>query len=141
MGDDEVATVRTLTEYREAIRAIVVARSGRIVDSPGDNVLAEFGSAVDAVEAALAVQAELATRNDALPENRRMQFRIGVNLGDLVVEGDRIYGDGVNIAARVEALAHAGGICVSSKVHDEVRRKLQRQRERQRRRAPWSRKG
>ncbi|MGH8764168.1 MAG: adenylate/guanylate cyclase domain-containing protein [Burkholderiales bacterium] len=124
MGDDELATVRTLSAYREAIAAIVVAKSGRIVDSPGDNILAEFGSAVDAVEAALAVQAELASRNAALPENRRMNFRIGVNLGDLVVEGERIYGDGVNVAARVESLAHAGGICVSAKVHEEVRRKL-----------------
>src|SRR6185369_8857244 len=124
MGEDELATVRTLSEYRAAITAIVVARNGRIVDSPGDNILAEFGSAVDAVEAALAVQAELAARNDTLAENRRMNFRIGVNLGDLVVEGDKIYGDGVNIAARVEALAHAGGICVSAKVHEEVRRKL-----------------
>jgi len=124
MGDDDLATVRTLSEYREAIRAIVVARNGRIVDSPGDNILAEFGSAVDAVEAALAVQSELAARNAALPDKRRMNFRIGVNLGDLVVEGERIYGDGVNIAARVESLAHAGGICVSAKVHEEVRRKL-----------------
>jgi adenylate cyclase len=116
MGDDEVATVRTLSEYREAIRAIVVARNGRIVDSPGDNILAEFGSTLDAVEAALAVQTELAARNAALPEQRRMHFRIGVNLGDLVVEGERIYGDGVNVAARVESLADAGGHCVSSKV-------------------------
>jgi class 3 adenylate cyclase len=91
---------------------------------PGDNVLAEFGSAVDAVEAARAMQAELGARNAALPEHRRMAFRIGINLGELVVEGDRIYGDGVNVAARVEALAHAGGICVSAKVHDEVRGKL-----------------
>ena len=124
MGDDEVATVRTLSEYREVIRAIVVARHGRIVDSPGDNILAEFGSTLDAVEAALAVQAELATRNATLPEQRRMHFRIGVNLGDLVVEGERIYGDGVNVAARVESLADAGGICVSSKVYDEVQRKV-----------------
>jgi adenylate cyclase len=124
MGDDELATVRTLSAYREAIAAIVAGKNGRVVDSPGDNILAEFGSAVDAVEAALAVQGELGTRNAALPEGRRMNFRIGVNLGELVVEGERIYGDGVNIAARIESLAHAGGICVSAKVHDEVRRKL-----------------
>jgi len=124
MGEDEVATVRTLSEYRGLIAGIFAARHGRVVDMPGDNILAEFGSAVDAVEAALAMQAELGARNAALPENRRMAFRIGVNLGDLVVEGDRIYGDGVNIAARVEALAPPGGICVSAKVHDEVRRKL-----------------
>lgn len=124
MGADEVGTVRRLSEYRDAVAAAVAARRGRIVDMPGDNVLAEFGSAVDAVEAALALQADLAGRNAALPENRRMQFRIGVNLGDLVVEGERIYGDGVNIAARVEALALPGGVCVSAKVHEEVHRKL-----------------
>jgi len=124
MGADEVATVRTLSEYRGIIAGIIGAHHGRIVDMPGDNVLAEFGSAVDAVEAARGIQAELGARNAALPENRRMAFRIGINLGDLVVEGDRIYGDGVNVAARVEALAHAGGICVSAKVHDEVRGKL-----------------
>jgi adenylate cyclase len=124
MGDDEVATVRTLSGYREVIAGAVGAHHGRVVDMPGDNILAEFGSAVDAVEAALEFQAELARRNAALPEQRRMAFRVGVNLGDLVVEGDRIYGDGVNIAARVESLAPAGGICVSAKVHEEVHRKL-----------------
>ena len=112
MGDDELATVRTLTEYRGVITALVAKHHGRIVDMPGDNVLVEFGSAVDALQTALAAQAELAERNAALPEHRRMRFRIGVNLGELVVEGERIYGDGVNVAARVEALAHAGGICV-----------------------------
>ena len=125
MGDDELATVRTLTEYRGVLVEAVAAHHGRIVDMPGDNVLAEFGSAVDALEAALAAQAELGKRNAALPEQRRMNFRMGVNLGELVVEGERIYGDGVNVAARVEALAHAGGICVSAKVHDEVHRKLE----------------
>jgi adenylate cyclase len=124
MGDDEIATVRTLSAYREVFAEFITKRSGRIVDMPGDNILAEFGSAVDAVEAALAIQAELGSRNAGLPENRRMAFRIGVNLGDLVVEGDRIYGDGVNIAARVEALAPPGGVCVSAKIHEEVRRKL-----------------
>jgi adenylate cyclase len=125
MGDDELATVRTLSAYRELISGLVAAHHGRIVDMPGDNVLAEFGSAVDAVEAARAVQARLGERNAALPDERRMNFRIGVNLGDLVVDGERIYGDGVNIAARVEALAPPGGICVSAKVHEEVRGKLE----------------
>lgn len=124
MGADEVGTVRRLSEYRDAVAAAVASRRGRIVDMPGDNVLAEFGSAVDAVEAALSLQADLSGRNAALPEDQRMQFRIGVNLGDLIVEGDRIYGDGVNIAARVEALALPGGVCVSAKVHEEVHRKL-----------------
>ncbi len=124
MGDDEVATIRTLSEYRAAISEIVAAHNGRIVDMPGDNLLAEFGSAVDAVEAALAMQRELAARNAQLPEERRMAFRVGVNLGDIIAEDERIYGDGVNIAARVESLAPAGGICVSGKVHAEVCRKL-----------------
>src|SRR5690242_14454713 len=124
MGEDAPATVRTLSEYRAAIGSIIAAHHGRIVDMPGDNILAEFSSALDAVEAALAMQKELALRNASLAEGRRMAFRVGVNLGELVTEGGRIYGDGVNVAARVEALADAGGICVSGKVHDEVRGKI-----------------
>jgi adenylate cyclase len=124
MGDDEVATIRSLSEYQAVISEIVAAHHGRIVDMPGDNLLAEFGSAIDAVEAALAMQRELASRNAQLSEARRMAFRIGVNLGDIITEDNRIYGDGVNIAARVESLAPAGGICVSAKVHAEVCRKL-----------------
>ncbi|HVN84373.1 MAG TPA: adenylate/guanylate cyclase domain-containing protein [Candidatus Binatia bacterium] len=124
MGDDEVATIRTLSEYRAVIAMIVTAHHGRVVDMPGDNLLAEFASAIDAVEAALAMQRELAARNAQLPEERRMAFRVGVNLGDIITEDNRIYGDGVNIAARVESLAPAGGICVSAKVHEEVCRKL-----------------
>ncbi|HSH06779.1 MAG TPA: adenylate/guanylate cyclase domain-containing protein [Burkholderiales bacterium] len=124
MGEDEVATVRTLAEYRAFISSSVADHRGRIVDMPGDNVLAEFGSAVDAVQAAADIQAELARRNGRLPENRRMQFRMGINLGDVIVEDGRLYGDGVNVAARLEALAEGGGVCVSAKVHDEVRRKL-----------------
>jgi adenylate cyclase len=125
MGDNEVATIRTLSEYRAAISEIVAAHNGRIVDMPGDNLLAEFGSAIDAVEAALAMQRELAARNAQLSEARRMAFRVGVNLGDIITEDNRIYGDGVNIAARVESLAPAGGVCVSGKVHEEVYRKLE----------------
>ncbi len=124
MGEDEIATVRTLSEYRDAVSGVVAAHGGRIVDMPGDNILAEFGSAVDAVEAALAMQQELTTRNARLPEARRMVFRVGVNLGDIITEDGRIFGDGVNIAARIESLANVGGICVSSKVYDEVRGKL-----------------
>ena len=124
MGDNEVATIRTLSEYRAVISEIVAAHHGRIVDMPGDNLLAEFGSAIDAVEAALAMQRELASRNAQLSEARRMAFRVGINLGDIIIEDKRIYGDGVNIAARVESLAPAGGICVSAKVHEEVCRKL-----------------
>jgi len=124
ISEDEVGTVRRLSEYRDAIAAVVAARRGRIVDMPGDNVLAEFGSALDAVEAAQAMQRDLGARNAGLPENRRLVFRVGVNLGEITTEGGRIYGDGVNIAARIEALAPPGGVCVSGKVHEEVRRKL-----------------
>jgi len=125
MGDDEEATIRTLTEYREAITAMVNQHKGRVVDSPGDNVLAEFASVVDAVRCAVAMQKQIAKRNTNLPKNRRMLFRIGVNLGDIVVEGDRIYGDGVNIAARLESLAEAGGICISGTAFDHVKGKLE----------------
>ena len=124
MGDDELATVRMLSECRTAIGASIAAHRGRVVDMPGDNILAEFASAIDAVEAALAMQKDLGARNATLPEERRMAFRVGVNLGEIVSEGGRIYGDGVNVAARVESLAPPGGICVSGKVHEEVRRKL-----------------
>ena len=124
MGDDDVATVRTLSVCHKLVADIIVAHHGRVVDTPGDNLLAEFGSAVDAVEAACAMQTQLQSCNAAMPEHRRMPFRIGVNLGDVIVEDGRLYGDGVNIAARLEALAEAGGICVSAKVHDEVHRKL-----------------
>jgi len=125
MGDDEEATIRTLTEYRDAITALVNQHKGRVVDSPGDNVLAEFASVVDAVRCAVETQKQIAERNADLPENRRMLFRIGVNLGDIVDEGDRIYGDGVNIAARLESLAEAGGICISGTAFDHVKGKLE----------------
>jgi adenylate cyclase len=124
MGDDEEATIRTLTEYRDAITALVNQHEGRVVDSPGDNVLAEFASVVDAVRCAVETQKQIAERNADLPENRRMLFRIGVNLGDIVDEGDRIYGDGINIAARLESLAEAGGICISGTAFDHVKGKL-----------------
>jgi len=97
---------------------------GRVVDSPGDNVLAEFASVVDAVQAAVAIQKELKVQNAKLPESRKMKFRIGINLGDIIVEGDLIYGDGVNIAARLEALADSGGICVSRTAYDQIEDKL-----------------
>jgi adenylate cyclase len=125
MGDDEEATIRTLTEYRKAITALVNQHRGRVVDSPGDNVLAEFASVVDAVRCAVETQKQITERNADLPENRRMLFRIGVNLGDIVDEGDRIYGDGVNIAARLESLAEACGICISGTAFDQVKGKLE----------------
>jgi len=124
MSEDDAATVRMLGACRETVTQLVQARHGRVVDMPGDNILAEFGSAVDAVEAAVAIQRQLAADSSEHSEQRRMQFRIGVNLGDVIIEEGRIYGDGVNVAARVEKLADPGGICVSGKVHEEVRRKL-----------------
>ena len=124
MSEDDAATVRLLSACRETMTQLVQARHGRVVDMPGDNILAEFGSAVDAVEAAVAIQHKLAACNGELAEQRRLQFRIGVNLGDVIVEDGRIYGDGINVAARIEKLADPGGICISGKVHEEVRRKL-----------------
>jgi len=108
MDDNEETTIRTLTAYRTAMTDLIQQYRGRVVDMPGDNLLAEFSSVVDAVNCAVEIQRELAERNAELPAERRMQFRIGVNLGDVVEEGGRIYGDGVNIAARVEALAADG---------------------------------
>jgi TolB-like protein/Tfp pilus assembly protein PilF len=125
MDDDEEATVRTLTAYRTAIADLVQQFRGRIVDTPGDNILAEFSSVVDCVNCAVELQRDIAERNADLPESRRMQFRIGVNLGDVIEEEGRIYGDGVNIAARVEAMAEAGGICISGRAYDHVENKLE----------------
>jgi adenylate cyclase len=124
MEDDEEATVRTLTSYREVIATLIKQHNGMVVDSPGDNLLAEFVSVVDAVQCAVSVQNEISARNEDLPENRKMQFRIGINLGDVIQEGERIYGDGVNIAARLESLADAGGICISKTAFDQIERKL-----------------
>jgi adenylate cyclase len=124
MGEDEDATIRTLTIYRELMSTLIQKHRGRVVDSPGDNLLAEFGSVVDAVRCAVEIQEELRVRNAELPENRKMQFRIGINLGDVVQEGERIYGDGVNITARVEGLAEGGGICISGTVYDSIKNKL-----------------
>ncbi len=124
MGEDEVATIRTLTAYRELMATLIQQHRGRVVDAPGDNLLAEFASVVEAVQCAVAIQNDLRLRNAELPPHRRMEFRIGINLGDVIVEGERIYGDGVNIAARLEALAEPGGVLVSHTVHEQVRDKL-----------------
>ncbi len=124
MGEDEAATVRTLETYRRVISDLIQQHRGRVVDSPGDNLLAEFASVVDAVQCAVAVQKEIQARNLELPETRRMQFRIGINLGDVIEEEDRLYGDGVNIAARLESLAEPGGICVSKTAFDHIETKL-----------------
>jgi adenylate cyclase len=124
MEENEEATIRTITEYKEIITGQVKQHEGRVVDSPGDNVLAEFASVVDALKCAVQTQKEIAEQNENLPENRKMEFRIGVNLGDIVEVQDRIYGDGVNIAARLESLAEAGGICISRTAFDQVKKKL-----------------
>jgi class 3 adenylate cyclase/TolB-like protein/lipoprotein NlpI len=124
MEEDEAATVKTLTAYRETITSLVRHHRGRVVDSPGDNLLAEFASVVDAVQCAVEIQELLKAKNAELPENRRMQFRIGINLGDVIEEGARIYGDGVNIASRIEALADPGGICISMSVYNQIKKKL-----------------
>ena len=124
MAEDETSTVKTIAAYREIVTSLIKQHRGRVVDSPGDNVLAEFSSVVDAVQCAVAVQNEIQTQNAELPDNRRMEFRIGINLGDVIDEEDRIYGDGVNIAARLEALADPGGICVSKTAFDQIETKL-----------------
>jgi TolB-like protein/class 3 adenylate cyclase len=124
MGVDEVGTARTLREHRKVALALVAKYGGRLVKTTGDGVLLEFGSVVDAVECAVAVQAVMAQRNEGLPAERRMLFRIGINLGDILIEGDDILGDGVNVAARLEGIAEPGGICLSSSAYEQVRGKV-----------------
>jgi adenylate cyclase len=125
MEDNEEATIQTLNAYRNSMSTLVQQHRGRVVDTTGDNLMAEFPSVVDAVKCAVETQKEMSERNADLPENRRMLFRIGVNLGDIIEEEDRIYGDGVNIAARLEGLAEAGGICISRTAYDQVKNKLE----------------
>ncbi|MGD9075329.1 MAG: tetratricopeptide repeat protein, partial [Desulfobacteraceae bacterium] len=124
MGEDELATIETLTSHKEIMRKLIKQYRGRVVDSTGDNLLAEFTSVVDAVQCAVEVQQVLSAKNETLPENRRMQFRIGINLGDVIEEGKLIYGDGVNVAARVESLAEGGGISISGTAYDQLGKKL-----------------
>ena len=114
MSEDETATLKTLDQYKEIMSELIRQNRGRVVDSPGDNLLAEFASVVNAVQFAVAAQKELKTHNAELPENRKMKFRIGINLGDVIEEDSHIYGDGVNIAARLESLADPGDICIST---------------------------
>ena len=124
MGDDETGTVQLLKEYRGIMSQFIQQHRGRVVDSPGDNLLAEFSSVVDATECAVEVQEKLNILNSDLPNDKRMEFRIGINLGDVIEDGTRIYGDGVNIAARVEGLAEGGGICLSGSVFDLIEGKI-----------------
>jgi class 3 adenylate cyclase len=124
MRDDELATITLLSEYRELMSDLILQHKGRVIDTPGDNMLAEFSSVVDAVQGAVAIQRELKVRNEKLSDDRKMEFRIGINIGDVVQDGDRIYGDGVNIAARLEKIAQPGGICISRSAYDQIESKL-----------------
>jgi class 3 adenylate cyclase len=124
MGLDEVGTARTLRGHRRVTDALVTKHGGRVVKTTGDGVLLEFPSVVDAVECAIAVQAVMDQRNEDVPVDRRMLFRLGINLGDILIEGDDILGDGVNIAARLEVIAEPGGICISSSAYEQVQGKV-----------------
>ncbi len=124
MTDNEEDTVRTIIAYREVFKTLIHEYKGRVVDSPGDNILAEFVSIAGALQCAWDIQQEIKSRNADLPENRRMFFRIGINIGDIIEEEGRIYGDGVNIAARLEGLADQGGICISGAIYDQVKNRL-----------------
>ncbi len=124
MGADEAGTLATLRRSREAMATLIERHDGRIVNTWGDAVIAEFASVVEAVQCAVETQQELSSQNGGLPEPQRMRFRIGINLGDVMVEGDDIYGDGVNIAARLQELAEPGGILISGPVYEQVHNKL-----------------
>jgi len=124
MSQNEVETVRTLKAHREIMFGLVRDHRGRVVDTAGDGFLLEFASVVDALECAVALQRRLKERNEELPANGRMQFRIGINIGDVIEEDEKIFGDGVNIAARLEGLAEPGGICISGTAYDQVRNKF-----------------
>ena len=124
MEADEAGTLETLRRYRAAMATLIERHDGRIVNTWGDAVIAEFPSVVEAVQCAVETQQELSSYNGGLPEPRRMRFRIGIHLGDVMVEGDDVYGDGVNIAARLQELAEPGGILISGPVYDQVHNKL-----------------
>src|SRR4249920_1867727 len=124
MGTDEARTVRDLKGHQAVVLPMVGEFAGRIIDTAGDGVLAEFPSVVNAVECAVAIQRKMIERNAAIEPERRMQFRIGINLGDVIYDDERIFGDGINIAARLEGIAEPGSICVSNKVHEEIRGRL-----------------
>ena len=124
MGEDEAATVRDLKAHQAVVLPLVGRYGGRIIDTAGDGILAEFPSVINATECAVEIQTIMATRNQAVPESRRMRFRIGINLGDVIHDETRIYGDGINIAARLEGIAEPGGICISRQVFDQVSRSI-----------------
>jgi len=124
MGADEARTVRDLKAHLAVVLPMVSAHGGRVIDTAGDGILAEFGSVVDAVECAVAMQKAMTTRNAEIEVGRQMRFRIGINIGDVIHDETRLYGDGVNVAARLESVAEPGGICISGAVYDQVRNKL-----------------
>src|SRR6478752_6061761 len=124
MGSDEARTVSDLKGHQAVVLPMVNGSGGRVIDTAGDGILAEFPSVLNAVECAVAIQRKMAERNAAIESQRRMEFRIGINLGDVIYDNDRIFGDGVNVAARLEGIAEPGSICVSGKVHEEVRAKI-----------------
>ena len=124
MSEDEAGTIRVLAAHRAVIDGIIAFHEGRIVATGGDSVLAEFASAVEAVRCATEMQEALKTRNEALPEDHRLYFRVGVNLGDVVVKGKDLLGDGVNVAARLESIAEPGGVCIAASVYDQITGKL-----------------
>jgi len=124
MGEDEESTVRRLKEDKDAITGLVSRHRGRVIDATGDNLMAEFASAVDAVECAVGIQEELGAKNAGLPDDRKMEFRIGINVGDVIIDGNQIYGDGVNTAARLQELAEGNGVCISGTVYDQIEGKL-----------------
>src|SRR5215831_8584694 len=124
MGRDEVGTLRTLTAYRVIIDRLIVSHRGRIFTTAGDSLVADFASAVDAVQCAVEVQEAIAKENAGRPADEQMRFRIGIHVGDIMVQGGNLFGDAVNVAARLEALAQPGGICVSGTVRDQIGTKL-----------------
>src|ERR1700722_10084666 len=124
MGEDEEGTLRTFRGHRQVFESLVGMHRGRIFNTAGGAILAEFGSAVEAVRCATDIQSALRTRNDQLPANRQVRFRIGINLGDVMVQGQDLMGDGVNVAARIQTAAEPGGVCISGSVHDQIRNKL-----------------
>ena len=124
MENDEAFTIKTLKEYRSIMSDHIQQHAGRVVDAPGDNMLAEFSSAVEAVQCAVNIQKALKLKNEDLPADKRLQFRIGVNIGDIVHDGDSIYGAGVNVSARIEGLAEPGGICIARNADDHIKDKL-----------------
>src|SRR5512139_185921 len=124
MGENEVVTLKTLSAYFQIMTTLIQKHQGRVLNIAGDNLLADFESVVDAVQCGMEIQKELRSKNAELAEGRGVEFRIGVNLGDVIREGETIYGDGVNIAERVQSLAEGGGICISGTAYDQVENKL-----------------